>query len=186
MTTRRAFIKGIGAGLVLPHTWDAFANYLENHGEPLLRAPKQFSDVIYVFDIGAEDYRLGLNKAHEEWPDPEMSIREYAEQFGDHQWYWDHDPDYDDGDDNRPIGEGFAYDYWPSNRSCDALAYDFLDARDLGWFDRGHEVAEGYVDFVWGPCPGNDSKFVDVDALGASLLQDRLTERGYDVLVKFA
>ena len=27
---------------------------------------------------------------------------------------------------------------------------------------------EGYVDFVCGPCPGNDGKFVDVDLLGAS------------------
>ena len=87
-----------------------------------------------------------------------MSIKEYAAKFGD--------------------------DYWPYHRSPDALAYDYLDNLCLGWFDRGSEVNEGYLDFVWGPCPGNDSKFVDVDLLGASILQERLIEHGHDVLVK--
>jgi len=85
---------------------------------------------------------------------------------------------------DRRIGEWVAYDYWPYHRSPDALAYDYLDNLCLGWFDRGSEVNEGYLDFVWGPCPGNDSKFVDVDLLGASILQERLIEHGHDVLVK--
>ena len=184
MTTRRAFLKGIGAGFILPSAWDLFANHLENHGEPLLRRPRHVEDVLYVFNNGAEDYRVGLNQADYEWPDPDMTIKEYAAKFGDHYWHWDHDEDYEYGDESRPIGEWFAYDYWPSNRSPDALAYDYLDNLRLGWFDRGSEVKEGYVDFVCGPCPGNDSKFVDVDLLGASILQDRLIERGHDVLVK--
>ena len=184
MTTRRAFIKGIGAGLILPSTWDVFANHVENYGEPLLRRPRQIDDILYVFNCGAEDYRVGLNQAHYELPDPAMSVRDYAREFGDNYWYWDHDEEYEYGDENRPIGEWFAYDYWPSNFSPDALAYDYLDNLRLGWFDRGSEVNEGYVDFVWGPCPGNGSKFVDVDLLGASILQERLIEHGHDVLVK--
>jgi hypothetical protein len=45
-------------------------------------------------------------------------------------------------------------------------------------------VAKGYVDFVWGVSPGNDSKFVNADLLGGSILQERLNERGYNVMVK--
>ena len=48
MTTRRAFIKGIGAGLLLPSTWDFFANYLDVHGEPLVRKPKSVERVLYA------------------------------------------------------------------------------------------------------------------------------------------
>ena len=184
MNTRRAFLKGIGAGLILPSTWDLFANHLENHGEPLFRRPKSVEDTLYIVNNFGEDFRVCLNQGNYEWPDPDMSIKEYAAKFGDDYWYWDHDEEYDFDDDSRPIGEGFAYDFWPCNRSPDSRAYDFLHNKRLGWFDRGSEVKGGYLDFVWGPCPGNDSKFVDVDLLGASILQERLIEHGHDVLVK--
>ena len=39
-------------------------------------------------------------------------------------------------------------------------------------------------DFVCGHCPGNDSKCVVVDLLGASILKERLIEHGHDVLLR--
>lgn len=183
MTTRRTFLKGLGAGLILPTTWDMFSSHLENYGEPLLRRPQRVDDVLYLFHCG-DDYRIALNKIDEEMPDPDMSIKEYASKFGDNKWHWDCDPDYEDRDENRAIGVWFVWDYWPYHCTSDARAYDFLDSLDLGWFDRGHDVNEGYVDFFWGVSPGNDSKFVNADLLGGSILQERLNERGYNVMVK--
>ena len=95
MTTRRTFLKGLGAGLILPTTWDMFSSHLENYGEPLLRRPQRVDDVLYLFHCG-DDYRIALNKIDEEMPDPDMSIKEYASKFGDNEWHWDCDPDYED------------------------------------------------------------------------------------------
>ena len=38
--TRRQFVLGTTAGLVLPSFYDKTLTYFENHGEPLLIAPK--------------------------------------------------------------------------------------------------------------------------------------------------
>ena len=72
--TTRSVLKGIGAELILPSAWDRFANHLENR-RALLRRPRHVEDVLYVFNNGAEDYRVGLNQADYEWPDPDMTIK---------------------------------------------------------------------------------------------------------------
>ena len=60
MTTRRTFIKGIGAGLLLPSTWDLFANHMEQYGEPLLIRPKSVTNILYATYWG-DDFQFSLN-----------------------------------------------------------------------------------------------------------------------------
>ena len=180
MTTRRTFIKGIGAGLLLPSTWDLFANHLANHGEPLMRVPKRVDHILYA-TCWAEDFQLSLDAIEDDFPSGEMPIKDFIATYadGDDPGYWD------TSDYNDPIGENFVWDVWPYQYSADAKAFYFLSGVDLRGLSDSSEKGEGYIDFIEGPCPGNDSRFVCVDALGASLLQDRLIEYGHNVLVKF-
>jgi hypothetical protein len=58
----------------------------------------------------------------------------------------------------------------------DALAYAYLEPLDIGP-EPGAGSVVGRIDFVNGPCPGNDSRFVSVpDLLSLSLLQKRLNQ----------
>ena len=60
-------------------------------------------------------------------------------------------------------------------------AFYFLSSLDLGLLRDSTETESGYIDFVEGPCPGNDSRFVCADGLGVSLLQQRLTEYRHNI-----
>ena len=67
MTTRRTFLKGVGAGLLLPATWDFLANHLEKYGEPLLSAPTPADHTLYAIPLG-DDFQLSLDTAEDEMP----------------------------------------------------------------------------------------------------------------------
>ena len=73
---------------------------------------------------------------------------------------------------------------WPYQYSADAQAFYYLSSLDLGLLRDSNEAESGYIDFVEGPCPGNDSRFVCADGLGLSLLQERLIAGGYDTWVR--
>ena len=72
--------KGIGAGLLLPSTWDFFANYLDVHGEPLVRKPKSVERVLYA-TCWTDDFQLSLDRIDEDYPCPNMSIKEFPIKF---------------------------------------------------------------------------------------------------------
>ncbi len=177
MTTRRTFLKGVGAGLILPSTWSFFANHLENFGEPLIRAPKVIDNVLYA-TCWSDDYQLSLDLPDDEPPPADMTIREFRQSVDSDADHWDTE-DYD-----QPIGESFIWDVWPYHYSASAAAFYFLSSIDLGVMTSSAEVKVGYIDFVEGPSPGNDSRFVCVDELGASLLQDRLIAQGHNVAIE--
>ena len=179
MTTRRTFIKGIGAGLLLPSTWDLFANHMEQYGEPLLIRPKSVTNILYATYWG-DDFQFSLNGVNEDYPCPQMSIQKFITDHmgGEDPECWESD-DYDD-----PIGEWFVTEIWPYHYSASARAFYFLSSLDLGLLRDSTETESGYIDFVEGPCPGNDSRFVCADGLGISLLQDKLITYGYDTCVK--
>jgi hypothetical protein len=181
MTTRRTFLKGIGAGLLLPSTWDSFANHFENYGEPLLRRPDSVRHVLYA-TCWAEDFQLSLNRVDEDYPCPNMPIRKFIAEHadGDDPGCWETD-NYDE-----PIGVWFVEDIWPYHYSADARAFYFLSGIDLGSLRDSNEAESGYIDFVEGPCPGNDSRLVCADGLGISLLQERLIAYGYETLIKLS
>lgn len=178
MQTRRQFVKGIGAGLLLPSVWDQLANYLESYGEPLLRPPRAVKDTLYA-TRWSEDFQLSLNTDEDEMPPASMSIRDYISFFADGDdpgcWYTE---DYE-----QPIGDFFVWEIWPYHYSSSARAFYFLSGLDLGDLCRCSDTGKGYLNFVENPSPGNDSRFVCTDELGASILQDRLNEYGHEVQI---
>ena len=46
--TRRQFLLGTAAGLVLPSFYEKAFSYFENHGEPLLITPKRPGEILYA------------------------------------------------------------------------------------------------------------------------------------------
>ena len=180
MTTRRTFIKGVGAGLLLP-SWDFLVRHNEQYGEPLLRAPPTVDHILFA-TRWSDDFQFSLDRIDDDYPSPEMSIKDFiVNHLG------GNDPDcWETSNYEEPIGHWFVEEIWPYHYSADAQAFYFLSSLEsqLGFIESSTDVHEGYVDFIEGPCPGNDSRLVCADALGVSILQDRLVSIGYNVLIK--
>ena len=49
--SRRQFILGTAAGLILPSYYDKVLTYFENHGEPLLQAPKHATTDLFALGL---------------------------------------------------------------------------------------------------------------------------------------
>ena len=94
------------------------------------------------------------------------------------------------GDESEPIDmnvqmdEWTVWDWWGPRDSCTARAYHYLESLDLGSeFDGPNAV--GGLDFVDGPCPGNDYLGVEaLDPVSVSLLQKRLNDLGTGIKVE--
>ncbi len=64
--SRRQFVLGTAAGLILPSYYDKELAYFENHGEPLIEIPKQADTELFVVDeYGSFQFHLG-----DPWADP--------------------------------------------------------------------------------------------------------------------
>jgi len=189
MITRRTFLKAstsAAAGLILPSWLVKAENYINIEEKPFLEFPDVPETVIYAVGDGA-DYYLSLGKPLDNAP-----LMTWRELF--HTWYsCDSFEDYFGTDDPEVLknynlddfaSEWEVWDYWVAQGSEYARAHDFLKAYNLG-FDFRDEDGIGEIEFVEGPCPGNDSKFVTVpDHLSLSLLQKRLNQ--IDGTVKLA
>ena len=68
--SRRQFIIGTAAGLILPSYFDKVFAYFENTGEALLEVPKKAEiEIIASFEMGAcETYELNLGDPFQEPP----------------------------------------------------------------------------------------------------------------------
>jgi len=79
--SRRQFILGTAAGLILPSYFDKIFTYYENTGEALLEVPRKAEiELIASYDRGACDtYELNLGDPYQE--PPEMTVREYAVRY---------------------------------------------------------------------------------------------------------
>jgi len=58
--TRRQFILGTAAGLILPSYYDKVFAFFENHGEPLIEVPKHADLDMYAVGLGLGDYQFNL------------------------------------------------------------------------------------------------------------------------------
>jgi hypothetical protein len=185
--SRRNFILGTGAGLILPAYYDKVFTFFENHGEPLIEIPKQFHTDLFAVDWGGGIYEFQLGKVEPE-PYGPMTLREYARRFfGDEQGYLDAFCCERDG--IKPDFEALA-DPWMVETTWErdspaADAYRLLDGLDLGPdFDAldidledDDERVVGELDFV--DCPNPCSSYLGVqteDAVSVSLLQKRLND----------
>ena len=188
--TRREFLLGTGAGLLLPKTYDFFANFLAKNGEPFLEKPSSCTQTIYCSDIfGEGGLRLLLDTPEYEIPD--FSSLTYEEFFQEFLPDWLSEPDFwETRKDWYPreayIDEWTAFDLWVRRHSPDVKAFELLEWVDLGETRSSRDGVDGWIDFTDGVHPGNDSRFTDVDQLGASILQHRLNELNMGIEVALA
>jgi hypothetical protein len=188
MLTRRQFLLGTTAGLILPSFYDKAFSYFENHGEPLLIAPEHPKDILYASSqFAASGFELNLG--HPEIGPPDMTIREFCLAYGEgdpvkwwrESWLCTDDPESIDMD--QQMDPDFVMDWWARKDSSNARAYRYLARLDLGPQLARHKVVGG-LNFIDGASPGNDYLGVEaVDAVSLSLLQRRLNELGTGIEV---
>jgi hypothetical protein len=181
---RRQFLirAGLTAGqLALPRFFDRALAFVENHGEPLLELPSnsereliasyQEDGVYWIIDglmpkeippvITWREYFQNLERWTETLPDLMESWEVASHQL------------------DQPMNKWTWEDHWCRVLSPNGLAWDYLCELDLGPQFGKHQGAQGEIRFIDGPCPGNDSRWVEVDdLLSISLLQNRLNELG--------
>ena len=174
--TRRNFILGTAAGLILPSYFDKVLSYFENHGEPLIEIPSQANFDLIAMDWGGGIIDFHLGEVATEPPGP-MTLREYAEQyFGGEQGYLDeHSEEREEVDFDEIAYPSMVETTWTRNNSA-AQAHRLLAKLDLGP-DFDSEDAVGQLEFL--DCPNMCSEYLGVqteDPVSISLLQKRLNE----------
>ena len=187
MITRRQFLIGAGSTLTLPLV-NKFVLYLEYKGAPLIEAPSNPNDILYVnLD---EDYSIELGKFPDEIPTLtwreflfERLGYEYPKRLSDfRQLYeeWGVKPhEFDDE------YEDYYMDCWIRCESPSAQAFHLLQELDIGPLLSGPGDAVGGLSFIDGPSPC--SNYVGVhadDDLSISLLQQRLNDLGTGIAVE--
>jgi hypothetical protein len=182
--TRRQFLLGTTAGLILPSFYDRAYSFFENHGEPLLIAPKGPGEILYACSDFAEPPKLQMHLGHPEEGPPDMTIREFCLKYGegDPETWWREEwlcaDESEPIDIDRQMDEWAVLDWWIRGDSSTARAYRYLESLDLG-SDFNVPNPVGGLDFIDGPCPGNDYLGVEAfDPVSVSLLQQRLNELG--------
>ncbi|MBJ89308.1 MAG: hypothetical protein CMO98_05535 [Woeseia sp.] len=209
MISRRHFILGTAAGLVLPSYYDKVLAYFENHGEVYLDKPKSHDIEIRALYCEDDTYEFHIGDPHEE--PPAMTIREYARRYHWSEqelwklWWEDHEGVSFDGDTfdsfdwDKELSFDEVWDAWARNDSSFSKAYRFLEPIDLGAsLQKGH--AAGELMFLDGPLSMAGWDYLGVRAgnmgygLGScesaaatiSLLQKRLNELDMGVLITMA
>ena len=181
--SRRQFIIGTAAGLILPSYFDKVFAYIENTGEALLEAPKKAEiEIIASFEMGACDtYEFNLGDPYQE--PPEMTVREYAiRYFGSEEESLECNS-YEDDDFDRVMDFWEVIESWARRDSPNARAYRLLESLDLGPNFSGAE-AVGEIRSIDGPYPGNDYLGAHAPTqLDIALLQKRLNDLGAGIRI---
>jgi hypothetical protein len=195
MLSRRAFLlrsAGLAAGaataLILPSWVRQAARFVEAEGRPLIEPPRRELTVINAVRLdGTDDYRLTIGDPFEE--PPKLTWYEFFERYYDDEFEsFENFAEEMLGQWVQPFDEADSWmvlDTWlATNEAPDTAAYQYLETMDIGP-TLGAADTIGRIDFVNGPCPGNDSRFVSVpDLLSLSLLQKRLNHIDGTTLVR--
>jgi len=188
--TRRQFLLGTTAGLILPSFYERAYSFFENHGEPLLIVPKQPKDTLYASSDFVVPPKLQLNLGDPEEGPPDMTIREFCLEYGKgdpEAWWreaWLCTDDPEPVDIEGPMDEWAVWDWWGRKNSSNARAYRYLESLDLGSDFNGPNPVGG-LGFIDGAFPGNDYLSVEaLDPVSVSLLQLRLNELGTGIKVE--
>ena len=184
--SRRQFILGTAAGLILPSYYDKVFTFFQNTGEPLLEIPKQAGIDLFAVNQGAgHGYALNVG---DPWAEPPaMTIREFAlEHCGSEEEYQEYWCDGEEVDFDDFVDPEFVVEYWACSDSPNAQAFYLLEGLDLG-SDLEGEKAVGEIRFIDGPMPGNDYLGVEAaDQVSVSLLQKQLNELNTGIRIVMA
>ena len=184
--SRRQFILGAAAGLILPSYYDRALAYWENHGEALLEAPRIARINLFacptIYDTSSHewsDYDLHWGNPYEETPPMDLTYRQYARQYyGGEEAFairWRVE-EYDDFDFDELMHHEDLFDDWEYRFSSTAKAYNLLKDLDLGPELAG-KGAVGEIRFgisggpAWGYYSAHGTTPLDI-----SLLQKRLND----------
>ena len=188
--TRRQFLLGTSAGLILPSYFDRAVTYFENHGEPLLEAQRNPRRTLYAINHDGEGFQLCLDSL--DINPPGMTLREFAEwQAGSleeylYEWVCE-DPEQvriDDVDWDKEADPLSVLDAWPRTDLPPGAAHVYLQGLDLGTGLTGPDAVGG-LKFYDGPFPGSDYLAVHAtDEVSLSLLQKRLNDLGEKAMIK--
>ena len=175
--SRRHFLLGAGAGLILPEFFDKAWAFVETRGEPLLVAPKTAEITLNACDREWDGESFDLCWGDPWAQPPEMTIREITEREGISLEEWTGVSDEELwGDVDSPADWETICSHWGRTDSPSARAYYLLSDMDLGPKLRRPNT-EGEIRFLDSPTIGSD--YLGVEAVGMvslSLLQQRLNE----------
>ena len=175
--SRRNFLIGVGAGLILPSYYELARKHVANSGEPLIMAPQSSEIKLIAHDYaGNGSYTLNWGDPYSELPlFDDMTWRQFADDYM-HGAVGYLDLWKEDGiDPDDTIEEGFAEETWILRNSPNAKAYDLLRAYNLGLGDHA-STDDGQIEFIECDSPGSNYRGVEADMLGLSLLQDKLNQ----------
>ena len=190
--TRRHFLLGTSAGLILPSWYEQSKSFFSHHGKPLLPEPRRVVDVLYAEPLRYDgSFSLTLGDAC--WQPPSMTVDEYAERFygGRPQYVSDYcgeDPDvfdFDTIDWNEEADPLSVSECWPVDDIPCVKAYNLLKHLDLGPQLAGAQ-AVGELQFSGGSPGGNVSGVSAADAVTLSLLQQRLNELDQKIRIEIS
>ena len=183
--SRRQFILGTAAGLILPSYFDKVFSYFENSGEALLEVPQNAEiEMIACSELGGDAYELNLGDPYQE--PPEMTVREYANRYFGGEQEWLECNGYEDDDFERVMDFWDVIDTWAYNDSPNAKAYRLLESLDLGPQLTGAN-AVGEIQFIDGASPASDYLGAHAPTqLDIALLQKRLNDLDTGILITIA
>ena len=175
--SRREFLLGLGAGLLLPKTWDFYSDFLAGHGEPYIDRAPAAQHTLYATSVEGDDgLRLQLDFADVEDSVPDFSsmtkrqfISAYMPEYPEEEIQYE--PHLDE-----PVDSWYAFENWVYTHSPDSRAFSMLYGLDLGHLSEAKQREEGWIHFVNGASPGNSSRWVNIDPLGVSVLQQKLIQ----------
>ena len=180
-TSRRNFLIGLGAGLILPRKFEQVAKHVIQTKEPLLQVLSRPLHTLYARDWGGNGaHSLHLDFVEEDMPDfSKLSWKRYFELFY---------PDAEgfDGDLGAVVDPIFAENHWMMNHTSNAKAFKLLEPLKSGLgLDARYSADKGWVDFTDGTNLMADYRGVDVDLLGMSLLQEQLNALNTGISIEY-
>jgi hypothetical protein len=188
-----------GAGLIVARYYDTAFAYLQNHGEPLLQAPRSVNQTLFAYGTsgwdGSDQWRLSLGdwfKARQYFTWREVFERYNTDQqdyFSEYQSLAEMADEWGFASEDALLDSDAYFEHfendWYANDCPFTQAYDLLDCDEIGPVLR-HGDAIGHLFFEYAPgmcsVPGG---IVDAaDLLTLSLLQHRLNELGKGIAIK--
>jgi len=180
--SRRNFLIGVGAGLILPSFYDLACKHVLDSGEPLILTPPSREINLIAHDYAGNGfYTLNWGDPYSDLPSfDDMTWRQFADAYMHGAEGYLDIWEMDGIDPGEPVERGFAEETWILRNSPNAKAFDLLATFDLGLDSHAARKA-GVVDFIECDHPGSNYRGVEADAIGLSLLQAKLNNLGSEI-----